>query len=85
MVARDEIGLLIVEIGYNNTDYVSESGFLTAIWAILLNTIVSPMVVGLLVKFKGAEIGGDAWGLVPGPNMRADEDEEKGNVSEHTV
>jgi hypothetical protein len=47
MVARGEIGLLIVEIGYNNTSYVSSDGFITAIWAILLNTIIGPIFVGL--------------------------------------
>lgn len=69
MVARGEIGLLIVEIGYNNTPYVSEAGFLTAIWAILLNTILGPIAVGLLVKRKGAAIGKGEWGLVAGPNQ----------------
>ncbi|OQD87760.1 hypothetical protein PENANT_c005G08248 [Penicillium antarcticum] len=44
MVARGEIGLLIIEIGYNETPYVTEEGFITAIWAILLNTIVGPVV-----------------------------------------
>lgn len=68
MVARGEIGLLIVEIGYNNTDYVSEAGFLTAIWAILLNTILGPIAVGILVKFKADTIAKGVWGLVPGPN-----------------
>lgn len=63
MVARGEIGLLIVQIGYNNTSYVSESGFLTAIWAILLNTLVGPIAVGLLVKMKGTEIGRGPWGI----------------------
>lgn len=86
MVARGEIGLLIVEIGYNNTDYVSEGGFLTAIWAILLNTIIGPMAVGLLVKLKGSEIGDGAWGLVPGPNMRTEEEaREKVADSEQAV
>ncbi|KAK5735818.1 hypothetical protein LTR17_007828 [Elasticomyces elasticus] len=65
MVARGEIGLLIVEIGYNNTPYVSRAGFLTAIWAILLNTILGPVAVGLLISRKGEDIGRGAWGLVP--------------------
>ncbi|GAB7360276.1 hypothetical protein MBLNU230_g8034t1 [Neophaeotheca triangularis] len=69
MVARGEIGLLIVEIGYNNTPYVSSAGFLTAIWAILLNTIVGPIAVGILVKHQGEAIGKGAWGLIPGPNQ----------------
>ena len=68
MVARGEIGLLIVEIGYNNTSYVSSDGFITAIWAILLNTIIGPVLVGLLIKYRGDAIGDGPWGLVPGPN-----------------
>lgn len=83
MVARGEIGLLIVEIGYNNTSYVSSDGFITAIWAILLNTIIGPMCVGLLVKFKGNKIGKGSWGLVPGPN-HATERVERGTNNEHT-
>ncbi|OQD68678.1 hypothetical protein PENDEC_c032G04195 [Penicillium decumbens] len=63
MVARGEIGLLIVEIGYNETSYVSEEGFITAVWAILLNTIVGPVTVGHLVQFYGKRIGESAWGL----------------------
>ena len=65
MVARGEIGLLIIEIGYNNTRYVSQAGFLTAIWAILLNTILGPVAVGLLISRRGEAIGRGAWGLVP--------------------
>jgi Kef-type K+ transport system membrane component KefB len=68
MVARGEIGLLIVEIGYNNTSYVSSDGFITAIWAILLNTIIGPLFVGFLIRSKGDAIGTGPWGLVPGPN-----------------
>ncbi|KAI2962067.1 hypothetical protein CBS147352_9737 [Aspergillus niger] len=63
MVARGEIGLLIVEIGYNETAYVSEDGFITAVWAILLNTILGPATVGILVKFYGKRIGNGEWGL----------------------
>jgi hypothetical protein len=63
MVARGEIGLLIVEIGYNSTPYVSDAGFHTAVWAILLNTIIGPMVVGLLIKFRGKAIGNGSWGI----------------------
>lgn len=63
MVARGEIGLLIVEIGYNSTPYVSDAGFYTAVWAILLNTIIGPMIVGLLVKFRGKAIGNGHWGI----------------------
>lgn len=62
MVARGEIGLLIVQIGYNNTSYVTSEGLDIAIWAILLNTILGPIVVGLLIKFKGAALASGPWG-----------------------
>lgn len=63
MVARGEIGLLIIEIGYNTTPYVSKEGFITGVWAILLNTIIGPITVGLLVKFHGNKLGKGEWGL----------------------
>lgn len=58
MVARGEIGLLIIEIGHNETPYVSDEGFYTGIWAILLNTIIGPVSVGLLVRFYAHELKG---------------------------
>ncbi|KAF2134064.1 hypothetical protein P153DRAFT_363070 [Dothidotthia symphoricarpi CBS 119687] len=76
MVARGEIGLLIVQIGYNNTSYVSSDGFITAIWAILLNTIIGPIFVGSLIKFKGETIAKGPWGLVPGPNHAIERERE---------
>ncbi|KAJ5409972.1 uncharacterized protein N7487_004331 [Penicillium crustosum] len=58
MVARGEIGLLIIEIGHNETPYVSDEGFYTGVWAILLNTIIGPVSVGLLVRFYVHELKG---------------------------
>jgi hypothetical protein len=63
MVARGEIGLLIIEIGYNETSYVSEEGFITGVWAILLNTIIGPVTVGVLVSLYGKQIGEGHWGV----------------------
>ena len=63
MVARGEIGLLIVQIGYNETSYVTDTGLYVAVWAIILNTIIGPMMVGLLIKFKGKNIAESPWGL----------------------
>ncbi|OJJ33575.1 hypothetical protein ASPWEDRAFT_30637 [Aspergillus wentii DTO 134E9] len=63
MVARGEIGLLIIEIGYNQTSYVSQEGFITCVWAILLNTIIGPIAVGILVKRYGKAIAEGVWGL----------------------
>lgn len=73
MVARGEIGLLIVEIGYNSTPYVSDAGFYTGVWAILLNTVIGPMVVGLLIKFRGKTIGDGAWGIQSGSEGESQE------------
>ncbi|PLB35863.1 cation:proton antiporter [Aspergillus candidus] len=72
MVARGEIGLLIIEIGINETPYVSEEGFITGVWAILLNTIIGPVGVGLLVRFYGKEIAaGKDWGTQEDPLVAA--------------
>ncbi|KAJ5899319.1 hypothetical protein N7495_004063 [Penicillium taxi] len=68
MVARGEIGLLIIEIGYNETTYVSQDGFITAVWAILLNTIIGPVSVGYVVKVFGRRIGEGNWGLQESSN-----------------
>lgn len=67
MVARGEIGLLIVQIGYNETSYVTDTGLYVAIWAIILNTIIGPMMVGLLIKYKGKGIAKSSWGLQNSP------------------
>lgn len=63
MVARGEIGLLVIEIGHNETPYVSDEGFITGVWAILLNTIIGPVSVGLLVRFYAEKIEQGEWGL----------------------
>ncbi|KAJ5826635.1 Cation/H+ exchanger [Penicillium robsamsonii] len=63
MVARGEIGLLIIEIGHNETPYVSDEGFITGVWAILLNTIIGPVIVGLLVRFYAQKIEEGEWGV----------------------
>jgi hypothetical protein len=63
MVARGEIGLLIIEIGHNETPYVSDEGFITGVWAILLNTVIGPVTVGLLVRFYAGKIEEGDWGL----------------------
>ncbi|KAF2676594.1 Sodium/hydrogen exchanger [Lentithecium fluviatile CBS 122367] len=63
MVARGEIGLLIVQIGLNNTPYLSKDAFVTAVWAIVLNTILGPVTVGFIIKYKAHAIANGAWGL----------------------
>ncbi|KAJ4285942.1 hypothetical protein N0V88_008203 [Collariella sp. IMI 366227] len=49
MVARGEIGLLIIQIGLNETSFLSQKAFVIGVWAILLNTIVGPVLVGVLL------------------------------------
>jgi hypothetical protein len=70
MVARGEIGLLVVQIGLNKTKYLSQDAFITAIWAIVLNTIIGPVAVGLIVKFKADEIASGRWGVQEMPATR---------------
>jgi hypothetical protein len=63
MVARGEIGLLIIQIGLNNTPYMSKDAFITAVWAIVLNTIFGPVTVGFIIKYKARAIADGAWRL----------------------
>lgn len=61
MCARGEIGLLIAQIGYTESALLTEEGFLVAIWAILLNTLVGPITVGVLVKRFGSMVKAGRW------------------------
>lgn len=64
MIARGEIGLLIVQLGFNETSFLSEEAFLVAIWAIVINTILGPVSVGLLLRRLDVMIAEDPrWGL----------------------
>jgi hypothetical protein len=64
MVARGEIGLLIIQIGLNETTFVTRKGFVIGVWAIVLNTIIGPVLVGVLLKRVGPGIANDArWGV----------------------
>lgn len=69
MVARGEIGLLIIQIGLNKTDYLSTEAFITAVWAIVLNTIIGPTAVGFLVKYKTHAIAEGYWGIQEPPSI----------------
>ncbi|KAK3389401.1 Cation/H+ exchanger [Podospora didyma] len=64
MVARGEIGLLIIQIGLNETPYLSRKAFVIGVWAIVLNTIIGPVSVGVLLKRMGNRIAQDeSWGV----------------------
>ncbi|PRP89080.1 hypothetical protein PROFUN_01800 [Planoprotostelium fungivorum] len=48
MVTRGEIGLLIANLAYPGT--LDQDLFIITVWAVLLCTIVGPLVVGVIVK-----------------------------------
>jgi Kef-type K+ transport system membrane component KefB len=64
MVARGEIGLLIIQVGFNETPYLSDKAFVIAVWAIVLNTLAGPVLVGVVLKYSGSKIAEDSrWGM----------------------
>lgn len=64
MVARGEIGLLIIQIGLNETPFLSQEAFVIGVWAIVLNTIIGPVLVGLLLRRAGTSIASNPrWGV----------------------
>ncbi|KAK3991103.1 sodium-hydrogen antiporter [Cladorrhinum sp. PSN332] len=64
MVARGEIGLLIIQIGLNETPFLTKKAFVIGVWAIILNTIIGPVSVGFLLKRIGPQILDDKrWGV----------------------
>jgi hypothetical protein len=60
MVSRGEIGFLIANIGFS-TNILSSKAFIVTIWAILLNTILGPIAVGLMVKLLGSKLTDGLW------------------------
>jgi hypothetical protein len=60
MVSRGEIGFLIANIGVS-TNILSPQAFIVTIWAILLNTILGPIAVGLMVKLLGSKLTDGLW------------------------
>jgi Kef-type K+ transport system membrane component KefB len=66
MVARGEIGLLIIQIGLNETPYLGRKAFVIAVWAIVLNTIIGPVSAGVLINAVGHKIvEHPQWGARP--------------------
>lgn len=64
MVARGEIGLLIIQIGLNETPFLTRKAFVIGVWAIVLNTIIGPVLVGMLLQRVGTAIATDTrWGV----------------------
>jgi hypothetical protein len=64
LLARGEIGLLIIQIGLNETPFLTNKGFAIGVWAIVLNTVIGPVMVGILLKRVGPRIARDVrWGV----------------------
>ncbi|KAL1841087.1 hypothetical protein VTJ49DRAFT_7418 [Mycothermus thermophilus] len=64
MVARGEIGLLIIQVGLNETPFLTQKAFAIGVWAIVLNTILGPVTVGMLLRRAGADIAANLrWGV----------------------
>lgn len=73
MVARGEIGLLIIQIGLNQTPYLGRKAFVIAVWAIIVNTIVGPVSAGFLIKTVGQKIAEHPrWGVRPREGTKGD-------------
>ena len=60
MVSRGEIGFLIANIAFS-TNVLTSKAFIVTIWAILLNTILGPIAVGLMVKYVGTKLTDGLW------------------------
>src|SRR5579871_4482604 len=60
MVSRGEIGFLIANISLS-TNILSTKAFIVTIWAILLNTILGPIAVGLMIKLFGSKLNDGLW------------------------
>lgn len=56
--------MLIIQVGLNETPFLSEPAFVTAAWAIILNTVIGPVSVGLLLGRQRLAIYNDeTWGV----------------------
>jgi hypothetical protein len=48
----------------NETPFLTQEAFVVGVWAIVLNTIIGPVLVGLLLKRVGPDIAADPrWGV----------------------
>lgn len=82
MVARGEIGLLIIQIGLNETPYLGRKAFVIAVWAIVLNTIIGPVSAGFLIKSVGPKIAEHPrWGTQARKKVGQEQDVECVNTS----
>lgn len=81
LIARGEIGFLIIGLARESglvgvsiasadqaTSNAAERSYLVAIWALIINTLAGPVLVGIMVKWRDqrmvVEIGRGRWGAV---------------------
>lgn len=62
MIARGEIALIIAQIGRTA---LGEDGFLVVIWAVVLCTLLGPLLTGVLVRKHADKLGRGIWGEPP--------------------
>ncbi|GAA5950595.1 hypothetical protein JCM21900_002518 [Sporobolomyces salmonicolor] len=79
LVARGEIGILVLQVAYDTSSassspVLSTEPYLVAIWAVALCTIVGPVAFSALVKARwGRGIASGPWGVVgKGEEARAE-------------
>ncbi|BGP21250.1 solute:hydrogen antiporter [Rhodotorula toruloides] len=69
LVARGEIGILVLQVAYaasnssDGTEVLGDEAYLVGIWAVAVCTILGPVAIGLLVKKEGERIKCGRWGL----------------------
>lgn len=78
MVARGEIGLLICQIGFNGGEGpLPYELFTICLWAIVVNTLIGPILVSLILWRWEALIMGGEWGTnttsIPAPDSATEE------------
>ncbi|KAI0747427.1 hypothetical protein BC629DRAFT_1298597 [Irpex lacteus] len=63
MVARGEIGLLVVQVAHDpQSSLLGDDTYLIAVWSILLCTLVGPIGVGIVVRRWGKWLQRGIWG-----------------------
>lgn len=76
MVARGEIGLLICQIGFNGGNGpLPKDLFAITIWALVLNTVLGPIMVSFILRRWETQIRASEWGNTSTISPRDDNEE----------
>ncbi|GAA5991325.1 hypothetical protein JCM11641_004799, partial [Rhodosporidiobolus odoratus] len=81
LVARGEIGTLVLQVAYSSSSasstnpnpVLTEEPYLVGIWAVALCTIVGPVAFSALIRRVGERVVRGRWGLVGG-EVRSNEE-----------